>query len=503
MKWRSSRLYAALLVCTAFVWLVGCHGGSDQAALDAAVVSSTQTGSEREGGVRTAEAQLLGDMDGDGAPGVSDAIAILRIVVGIDPDSPVADANRNGGTDVGDAILVLRCVVGLDEWPLGDMPSGTITVIGYVGSGAQPTQSASAPALQLLTTPPTLPIQMARVVLVGGGQTVEVRALVNGFFSAVLPAGVVTITAYPPENQTAQHSPSAPSLIAGDGGDVVLVDGTTADEPNQISPAEFMVYDLGDKRATQLTSWDEDSGDDEFHVSTDWLGLVIGTTQIDGVTAMVTADPRGASDGVLAMQQEGAIVVANDSKIVHANDDGSLTMYGMCTIVRNPDGSFEAIGTLFDPAVVYPAMRLGAEYNTTLTATRQVIDVDLIPGLSLGDLYDAEYGDAREMDPLPTEPVLWSVRLTGTSIPAETPAGVFSDTITISWTLEQSRDGEAVTQTSQEVYARGIGLVAMDNIMVARAEGALPGTGRVTEVSFDCLLYAKVGGTQYGTAPQQ
>ena len=144
MKWRSSRLYAALLVCTAFVWLVGCHGGSDQAALDAAVVSSTQTGSEREGGVRTAEAQLLGDMDGDGAPGVSDAIAILRIVVGIDPDSPVADANRNGGTDVGDAILVLRCVVGLDEWPLGDMPSGTITVIGYVGSGAQPTQSASA-----------------------------------------------------------------------------------------------------------------------------------------------------------------------------------------------------------------------------------------------------------------------------------------------------------------------------------------------------------------------
>ena len=64
-------------------------------------------------------AALLGDLDGDGNPTVGDAIKILRIVVGLDPDDPCADANQNGGTDVGDAIKVLRCVVGLDAWPIG------------------------------------------------------------------------------------------------------------------------------------------------------------------------------------------------------------------------------------------------------------------------------------------------------------------------------------------------------------------------------------------------
>ncbi len=70
------------------------------------------------------QAVFLGDMDGDGLPGVNDAIAILRIVVGLDADNPIADVNRNGAADIGDAIMVLRCVVGFDDcaWPyiLGD-----------------------------------------------------------------------------------------------------------------------------------------------------------------------------------------------------------------------------------------------------------------------------------------------------------------------------------------------------------------------------------------------
>ncbi len=62
---------------------------------------------------------LLGDLDEDHSPGVGDAIKILRIVVGLDDDTPVADANQNCSTDVGDAIKLLRIVVGLDtDWPL-------------------------------------------------------------------------------------------------------------------------------------------------------------------------------------------------------------------------------------------------------------------------------------------------------------------------------------------------------------------------------------------------
>jgi len=54
---------------------------------------------------------------------VGDAIKILRMVVGLDPYDPQADANQNGSADVGDAILVLRCVVDLEDWPIGVMPS--------------------------------------------------------------------------------------------------------------------------------------------------------------------------------------------------------------------------------------------------------------------------------------------------------------------------------------------------------------------------------------------
>ena len=63
---------------------------------------------------------LIGDMDNDGEPTVGDAIRILRVVVGLDPDDNRADANCNGSSDVGDAIKVLRCVVGLDDWPIRD-----------------------------------------------------------------------------------------------------------------------------------------------------------------------------------------------------------------------------------------------------------------------------------------------------------------------------------------------------------------------------------------------
>ena len=66
---------------------------------------------------------LIGDVDKSGDLGVSDAISILRTVVGlensmaefpgVDPRS-LMDAHQSGSVGVGDAIAILRSVVGLE-----------------------------------------------------------------------------------------------------------------------------------------------------------------------------------------------------------------------------------------------------------------------------------------------------------------------------------------------------------------------------------------------------
>ncbi len=74
---------------------------------------------------------LIGDVDNNGELWVSDAVSILRTVVGLEnsmsefpgvaPRS-LLDADQSGSVGVGDAIAILRSVVGLD-------PSTTTTSI--------------------------------------------------------------------------------------------------------------------------------------------------------------------------------------------------------------------------------------------------------------------------------------------------------------------------------------------------------------------------------------
>ena len=113
-------IFVGVVLLAALAVMAGCGGETNRSA-----TLPSQSGSGvRPASVQPAEVlpangqQYLGDMDGDGNPSVGDAIKILRIVVGLDPADPCADANQNGGTDVGDAIMVLRCVVGLDPWPI-------------------------------------------------------------------------------------------------------------------------------------------------------------------------------------------------------------------------------------------------------------------------------------------------------------------------------------------------------------------------------------------------
>lgn len=130
MKQLARLAILVVLIAVILAW-AGCGGGGHRAV----TTTDPSTSGVRPTASYPAEVApadcggLLGDMDGDGNAGVGDAIKILRIVVGLDPDDPCADANQNGSTDVGDAIKVLRCVVGLDPWPIG---GGTGATTVYV-----------------------------------------------------------------------------------------------------------------------------------------------------------------------------------------------------------------------------------------------------------------------------------------------------------------------------------------------------------------------------------
>lgn len=109
----------ALVVTFAFVFnIVGCAGSWFGSGRERAAATA--------GDVDTAADNYLGDVDGDGAPSVADAIAILRIVVGLDPARELADCDGDGAAGVADAIAVLRCVVGLAAWPIGRLHAITV-----------------------------------------------------------------------------------------------------------------------------------------------------------------------------------------------------------------------------------------------------------------------------------------------------------------------------------------------------------------------------------------
>ena len=103
-------LCAVIVTSAILSVLIGCHaGGRDDGALSCVEPLS----------VDSSQGGLAGDLNGNGLPDVSDAIGILRIVVGLEAANALADCDGDGATGVGDAIALLRCVVGLDEWPIG------------------------------------------------------------------------------------------------------------------------------------------------------------------------------------------------------------------------------------------------------------------------------------------------------------------------------------------------------------------------------------------------
>ena len=82
------RLTTMLVVAAyACVWFSGCHAGDPAVAGRERLAPSS---------VETSQEQLLGDLNGNGVPDVSDAIGVLRIVVGLDPSAPSSSETRRG-----------------------------------------------------------------------------------------------------------------------------------------------------------------------------------------------------------------------------------------------------------------------------------------------------------------------------------------------------------------------------------------------------------------------
>ncbi len=135
------RLCVVALVL-AVVTIVGCHGGEQNGS--ALCTDSAPPCAPCQAGLR-------GDLNGNGNPDITDAVGILRIIVGLDPANAAADCDCDGATGIIDAIALLRCLVGLDEWPIycGEMvgpdgqtlvwvPGGSFMMGGNSYSAEQP-----------------------------------------------------------------------------------------------------------------------------------------------------------------------------------------------------------------------------------------------------------------------------------------------------------------------------------------------------------------------------
>ncbi len=471
---------ASVAVVTMIVLLTGCGGDTEELAQTA-------------GGVAPAQCQLLGDIDGDGSPSVNDAISILRIVVGLAEADPLADCDQDGTTSVNDAILLLRCVVGLAEWPLGEI-CGIGTIQGYVIDTLSTAQDATALGFAAQTSDDA--VAMAIVQVETGTETFYVRTMLDGYFAVEVPTQPVTLTAYPPEEQTEWYTPSAPLDVTVHSDRLTDVDGTDLGPVPTVQPAEFMPLHLKDKRYMAVQDWTPD-----MVVPPElgrWAGVVIGTTTVNEVEAYVLASPQGAPDIVRTLQDD-AMQFGDYSYIVTPGDDGSITIHGEAVLVRTPEGNYQVVACLYETPFVLVDLVLGREYVCDGFARQEVIDVQLAPGVTLAALYD-------EAVTLPTFDgctmgIALHVRVAAVGAPIETFAGDFSDTLVLEYTTEMDNGQRAVQAVQFRAWARDVGAVQTVGQRALRNVGEPLSDGELVATAFRDLVYASVGGTEYGEAP--
>ena len=113
----------SVVAFVAVAGMLGCHSGAPGG--DAQPVAQAAA-DLLQGGLR-------GDLNGSGLPDITDAVGILRIIVGLDPANALADCDCDDATSITDAIVLLRCVVGLADWPIVCGPALGDTTVGPDG----------------------------------------------------------------------------------------------------------------------------------------------------------------------------------------------------------------------------------------------------------------------------------------------------------------------------------------------------------------------------------
>ncbi len=322
--------------------LVGCHSGAERAGR--AALSAIPPGA---GGVRSEAVGLLGDLDGNGQPGVADAIGILRMVVGLQASDPIADVDGSGGVGVGDAIALLRCVVGLDAWPVGiasepigpeggtaattdgaatlEFPAGSLATETQIAIYAQSTYPADARLVPRTIhelapdgttfTGATLSIRYDRGSLPAGTDesTLALARVVDGAWT-VVPGSVVD-----------QDAQTVSAAISG-----FSTWGIIIDAPPQVQVVSFLdqegdiwsVNSDGTSLQRQIDFGAEDEEVRGFDWRPDGQMIAYGTwggvwvCDPDGANALQVSDiggyPRWSPDGAqIAINHSGAISIIN------------------------------------------------------------------------------------------------------------------------------------------------------------------------------------------------
>lgn len=367
----------------------------------------------------------------------------------------------------------------------GPAPGDSATVMGWVRSVAEAASQVAPEELELRNQPPNFPTEGALVEIVAGGTTYQRRTAADGSFAAVVPPGEVTIQAFPMPFRTEQ-SGSKKVTVQAAAGQVTLPNGSSAGaQQAAVRLVDYYPLKVGDARY-----WRAQDGTDggwEF---------VAGTADVGGRTAYVELTAPGRPAFV---EQPSATQAVAEGQLWAHGGQGSLLYTGGVELLEQDSGDLEFRSQLFTQTLEYPPGRLGQEValeGTMPAGSGQPLDVTLAAGTTLENLRDA---DSYTWDPgFEGEQGTGTLILAAVGQKVETPAGVFTDTITLDWVTETAGGGPSLRQWERTVLARGVGPIVDQGEAYDQAAEAV---SQVADQWADWVTYAVVSGTEYGTYP--
>jgi hypothetical protein len=375
---------------------------------------------------------------------------------------------------------------------------GAATVRGYVGTPQPVVAGGTAQTLQFTGEFAANPVEFATVQLTAGKTKIEVRTAADGAFAAQVPAGAVSLQAIPPVDASGL-SASAPLTLNAFLGWTVAPGGITTGSMT-ITPAQYMVPAPGDTSGAQAEGFSQAQGN--WSSPDEWFEYTIGTTTVPTVKAkplgLVTVNARGDEMGSGRLSS-GGLITGQDAS-------GSAIWYGFPYVVCGPSDIYEEVwADYFTTPVTFPAMIMGWQNAATCALSRQPLNLTPAPGVVVNNLCDQFFIGCRTLPPTLTNVGLALTLVdANAAIPVVTPAGRFTDTITMGVRRTYSDgQGNTLVRDTNMVFARGAGLIAESMREVVRPTGAAAGSGKLNRSYSKRLTFyaAGTGTTRLGMAP--